>query len=490
MADEGAAARTAGPRGLPRSGPAAVRDLALPQGSRGGALTGAATDRATALPPATRRERAAWCLFDFANSAFNTLIVTFVYAAFFSKALVGDSGRGDVLWAHALTVTGVAVAVLSPWLGAVADRRRGRKKRFLVVSSLVAITGAVLLAVPSVPDGADHATAATVGFVLVVFTVANIAFEMAFVFYNAFLPELGDEKTVGRLSGKAWALGYVGGLSCLVIGLGFVGVADADGNHVFGPWLSQEGDWNVRATTLLVALWFLVFAVPMFTMVRDRGGGVSEVPGAGKGMRAAFREVLRTLGSLRSFPDLLRLLVARLFYNDAVIAIIGLAALYMERTLGMEVGDIMVVAIWLNVAAGFGAWGFGWIDDKVGARAAIVWSLFLLIGGGVLAIAVPTVTAFWFAATLVGIGLGPNQSASRSLMARFVPAGRSGEFYGLFALSGKATTWMGPLLFGIVVEATDSQRLGLFPLIAMLVLGLVLIVGVDEKRGMALAKAA
>lgn len=442
---------------------------------------------------ATRRERAAWCLFDFANSAFNTLVVTFVYSAFFAGVLVGDGGeerRGAVLWANALTVTGVAVAVLSPWLGALADRRQGRKKRLLVVFSAIAIAGSALLAIPAVDPALGRATEGTIVFVLVVFTVANIAFELAFVFYNAFLPELGRAETVGRLSGKAWALGYAGGLLCLAIGLGFVGLQDETGGWVSEPWLDPAGHWNVRATNLLVAAWFLVFALPMFLFVRDRGAAVSDLPGGRSGPRQAFREVLRTLGRLRAYPDLLRLLIARVFYNDAVIAVIGLAALYMDGTLGMPVGERLVVAIWLNVAAGIGAFGFGWLDDKIGAKPAIVASLVLLIAGVGLAIAVPTVTAFWIAATLVGIGLGPNQSASRSLMARFVPAGRSGEFYGLFALSGKATTWLGPLLFSIVVGATGSQRLGLTPLVVMLVVGLLLVGKIDQRRGMARAAAA
>jgi UMF1 family MFS transporter len=409
--------------------------------------------------------------------------VTFVYAAFFSGVLVGDSGRGDVLWSHALTVTGVAVALLSPWLGAVADQRRGRKRRFLIAFSGATIACTLALVLPQVEAGQAHADAATIWTALALFTVANIAFELAFVFYNAFLPELGDTATVGRLSGKAWAIGYAGGLCCLAIGLCFVGVPDGAGGFVLGPWLDADGGWNVRATNLLVAGWFLVFALPMFCLVQDRGGAVAELPGAGRGLGAALREVLRTIGQLRDFPDLLRLLVARLFYNDAVIAIIGLAALYMERTLGMAIGEIIIVAIWLNVAAGLGAFGFGYVDDRVGARAAILASLLLLIAGGVLAIAVPTVGAFWVAATLVGIGLGPNQAASRSLMARFAPAGRSGEFYGLFALSGKATTWIGPLLFGIAVEATGSQRIGLLPLIGMLGLGFALLLAVDERRG-------
>ncbi len=432
------------------------------------------------VPAATRKERFAWCLFDFANSAFNTLVVTFVYVTFFKQALAPVSG--DALWGSALTLAGLAVALVSPILGAAADRRRGGKKRFLVGTSAVCVIATALLAWPSAgPTGV--APAWVVAAALALFVIANVAFELMFVFYNAFLPELGDEATIGRLSGRAWALGYAGGLLCLALGLGFVGIEL--GGMQIGPWLSQDGGWNVRATNLLVAAWFALFALPALVLLRDRGGAAVATSG---GLRGTIREVVRTLRELRRYPDLLRLLVAHLVYNDAVVAIISLAALYMGGTLGMSVTDIMVTAIGLNVAAGIGAFAFGWIDDKVGARAAIAWSLVLLLAGGILAIAVPTPDAFRVAATLVGFGLGPNQSASRSLMARFSPSARRAEFFGIFSLSGKATAWIGTLLFTVVVSATDSQRLALAPLVAMLAVGLVIVLRIDQRRGEARAR--
>lgn len=438
------------------------------------------------VPPVSPGERAAFCLFDFANSAFSTIVVTFVYAVYFQNVLVGDSGRGDVLWGNALTVSGLAIAVLSPWLGAAADMRRGRKRRFLIGFSLLAIGCTAALVWPHAADGSTHATPNAIWSALLLFTVANVAFELAFVFYNAFLPELASADAVGRLSGKAWALGFVGGLACLVLGLGFVGLDDGQGGYLLGPWLPTEQQFHVRATNLLVAAWFLVFGLPMFVGVRDRGGQAGK---DGRTLRDVVQEVVATVRSLPSYPDLLRFLVARLFYNDAVIATVGLAALYMDRTLGMPMGDIMVVAVWLNVAAALGAYGLGFVDDRLGAKTAIHVSLVLLIAGSALAIAVPTVGAFWVASTLVGLGLGPNQSASRSLLARFAPVGRATEFYGLYALSGKATTWLGPLLFSVVVSWTGSQRLGLLPILAMLVLGFVLLRGCDEARGQRAAAA-
>ncbi len=435
---------------------------------------------APAIPPATARERFAWCMFDFANSAFATLVVTFVYAAYFSKALSPE--RGDVQWSQALTVCGILIALLSPVLGARADQRRGGKKRWLVGLSLSCIAATAALTLPHRIDGAA-ADAAWVWIALSTFVVANVCFELLYVVYNAFLPELAPDEHMGRLSGKAWATGYAGGLLCLAVGLGVVGIEGTG----YGPWLPTADGFNVRATNLLVAGWFLVFAMPAFLWLRDRN--LSRASATEGGLRGTVREVIRTLGHLRSYPDMLRLLIAHLVYNDAVLAIIGLAAVYMDKTLGMGFADIMVTAIGLNVAAGLGSFVFGWVEDRVGARTAIVGSLVLLLAGAILAVAIPTATAFRVAATLVGLGLGPNQSASRSLMARFAPADRRAEFFGIFSLSGKATAWVGTAAFGLLRDLTGSQRVALAPLALMLAVGLVLMLGVDQARGEAQARA-
>jgi UMF1 family MFS transporter len=427
-------------------------------------------------PSPTRAERFAWCLFDFANSPYNTIVVTFVYARYFAYELVGDPQRGDTYWAWGLTVSGLAVALLSPILGALADRSAGKRRCLIGFSLLTSACTALLFFIEPASGGARLAGGVLAAWLL--FVIANIAFEVTFVFYNAFLPGLGDDATVGRLSGYGWALGYVGGLLALALCLGFTGVGGRE------PWLPAEGGLNVRATNLLVAIWLLLFALPTFVLVRDRA---VRARGAWRG---SLHEVASTVRGLAGHPDLLRLLIARLFYNDAVLALIGLASLYMETTIGMSSTEILATAIGLNVLAGLGALAFGFVDDRFGAKTAIVASLALLLGGAVLAIAVPSRGAFLIAAAFVGLGLGPNQSASRSLMARFVPVERSAELYGLFAFSGKATVWIAPLLYGLVIDAGGSQRVALLPLVAMLAIGLALIRSVDERRGMARAQRA
>lgn len=424
------------------------------------------------------RERWAWCLFDFANSAFNTVVITFVFANFFVDVLVGDRERGDVLWSRAISCSGVVVALLAPFLASFADR--SQKKRFvLVTASLGSIAATAALFWVGRADGARTASENQILIALLLVGAANVAFEIVFVFYNAFLPGLGDEHTIGKLSGYGWSFGFVGGLLCLATCLMLVGFR--------GPgtgWLTSEGDLAVRSTNLLVAAWFLVFALPMFAWVKDRGSALAvrhpEEP--------LLRRVRRSFASLRGRPDLVRFLIARLLYNDALVALIALASLYMSGTLGMETREIMMLAIWLNVVAGIGAFGFGFVDDRFGARSAILASLGLLVAGCTLAIAVPTKEAFWIAGSLVGLGMGPNQSASRTLLARLTPVGREAELAGLFALSGKSTEWACMALFGFVRGLGGSQQMALVPLLAFFVVGGVLLLAVDEGRGIAIAR--
>ncbi|MEM7198967.1 MAG: MFS transporter [Planctomycetota bacterium] len=430
---------------------------------------------------ARRAERFAWCLFDFANSAFNTIVITFVFSRFFAHELVGDARTGEVYWARALTVAGLAIAILSPVLGARADRTAA-KKTYLIVLTLVTIACTAGLFFIRTAPGMDHASPVGIATALVLVTVAMVAFEVMFVFYNAFLPELAAGHELGRLSGFGWALGYAGGLLCLALCLLCVGIPGPEGGYLLAPWVSTEGALHIRTTNLIVAAWFLVFALPLFVLVR--GGRAAPVPAAGGG---SVREVLATLRRLPETPDLLRFLVARLFYNDALVALYTLSGLYMAETLAMSTSEVMLVAIGLNVVSGLGAVAFGYVDDFVGAKAALVGSLLLLLAGATLAVAIPTVPAFLVAGSLVGLGLGPNQAASRSMLARFADPQRQSELYGLFSLSGKATVWLGPLLFGVIRDRTDDQRLALMPLIGMFAIGLVILLTVDERRGARLA---
>ena len=415
-----------------------------------------------------RRAVWAWALYDFANSSFTTLVVTFIYATYFTQAIAENEIIGTELWSRAVTLTAIVVAILSPYVGAVADRG-GYRKRFLLISTTVCVVATFAL---------YFAEPGQVGTALTIFVIANIAFEMGNVFYNAFLPDISTPEKIGRVSGYGWALGYVGGLLCMLAGY-FVLVAPE--TAPFG--LSKELGEHVRATNLLVAGWFALFSIPLFVIVKERRP--VEVPSLGRLVRAATRQIVGTFNEIRNYRDIFWLLLARLVYNDGLVTIFAFGGIYAAGTFGFTTADIFMFGIALNAAAGLGAYLFGFVDDRIGGKATILVSIGALAVASTIAVITTSTAMFWAAAILVGLAAGPNQSASRSLMGRFIPLAKENEFYGFFAFSGKATAFMGPLLLGMLTGIFDNQRAGVASVLIFFVIGGLILLKVDERRGAA-----
>jgi UMF1 family MFS transporter len=371
-----------------------------------------------------------------------------------------------------VTVSAVTVAIVSPALGALADRG-GYRKPFLLAFTAICI-GATVGLYPILPGEVARA--------LVVFVVANVAFELANVFYNAFLPDIASLDRIGRISGLGWALGYVGGLLALVVALVTLVQPEV-------PWFgfsTVQGE-NIRATNLLVASWFAVFSLPLFLWIREDRSRVSS---PGRVARDAVQQLARTFREVRRYRQVVRLLLARLLYNDGLITIFAFGGIYAAETFGFSMQEVLVFGIVLNVAAGLGAFGMGYLDDRIGGKRTIQITLFGLVAATVIAILAPAKAWLWVAGLIVGLFVGPNQSASRSLMGRFVPRDSENEFFGFFAFSGKLTAFLGPLLLGVLTQATGSQRAGLTVVCVLFVAGLVVLSSVDEREGIEVARGA
>ena len=409
---------------------------------------------------AQRREVLAWCLYDFGSSAFNTLIITFIFSLFFAQVIAPDYNTGTVWWTRAVNISALAVALVTPVLGAIADSS-GRKKTFLVVFAVQAIVFTVLLFFA----GTSNALLA-----LGLFVVANIGFEAANVFYWAFLPDVSEDSNIGRISGLGFFLGYLGGLLALVLAL-----------QMIEKWLPKTDHINVRATLLLVAVWFLVFAIPMFLWVKQRAVVVKTV---GNPIRLGFSRLYETLRHAGHYKEAAKLLAARMIYNDGLATIIAVAAIYLGAVFNMEMREVLTMAIGLNVFAGIGAFAFGFIDDKIGGKKTILITLVLLIVGTIYGTRVNSVGGFWIAAAILGLMLGPNQAASRSLLSKLVPDEKQAEFFGLYSFSGKVSSLLGPLVYGSVVARTGDHRLAMTSIIAFFVVGGIILLFVREKEGM------
>ena len=440
------------------------------RGDGGGAHGGAAPESGGGLiPGAGRWARAAWCLYDWANSSFPAVILTFVFAAYFARGVAVNPVQGTGLWGTAITLSALAIAIASPVLGAIADRN-GKRKPWLAVFSLICIvTTAALWFVRPHPDAILLA--------LVLVAVANFAFEVAYVFYNAMLPEICPEDRLGRLSGWGWGLGYAGGLVCLVIVL--LGFVQAE-TPIFG--LERAAAEHVRIAAPISALWFALFALPLFLLVPDKVG-------AGAGMADAVRQglvqLMGTARELRRHPGIFCFLLGRMIYTDGLNTLFAFGGIYAAGTWGMEVDEVILFGIALNLSAGLGAAGFAWVDDWIGARRTILIALIGLMVLGGLILVVQSKPLFWVLGVALGIFFGPAQAASRSLMARLAPPEMRAEMFGLYALSGKATAFIGPALLGWVTVVAGSQRVGMATVLVFFMVGFVILWPLKDSGGAA-----
>ena len=414
-----------------------------------------------------------WALYDFGNSAFTTLIVTFIYSFFFAQEIAPDGDTGTRIWANGIALTAIVVAVSSPFLGALADNG-GHRRRFLLITTGVAIVGSALLYFP---------TQGQVMFAFVVFVVANIAFELSGVFYNSYLPDLASADDIGKVSGYGWALGYLGGLLAMVICLvGFVRVE----NPWFGIGAGEEALFqNVRATTVVVAVWFAVFAIPMFRWVPEPAQPDRQP--LGQLLRGTITQLADTFREIKRYGQIVRLLVARMVYNDGLVTIFALGPLYAAQVFGFTLEEVMLWGLALNVTAGLAAFAMGFLDDRIGGRKTILITLVGLFIATLWATVAPaeSKTSMFLAGLLVGVFVGPNQAASRSLLGRLVPPEKQTEFYGFFAFSGKAIAFMGPLLYGLAISIFGNQRFGVGIIMVFFLVGGLILLGVDEEAGIA-----
>lgn len=413
-----------------------------------------------------RTKAFAWALYDWANSGFPTVVSTFVIAAYFTQGIAPDPVTGQAQWGWMQTLAAIAIAVLSPILGAIADQGRRRRAMLALCTLLTAIFTALIWFAR--PDPADALYA------LVCIGLATIAFELGTVFYNAMLPGLVPEERMGRLSGLAWGLGYAGGLACLVLAL----VLFIQPNpSPFG--LDRSTSEHVRATALLVAAWIVVFGWPVLLAMPDPAG---PRPGIGQAMRAGLVEAFNILRGLPQRPAMARFLIARLFYTDGLNTLFAFGAIYAAGVHGMAFEEILLFGIAMNVTAGLGAAGFGLIEDRLGSKTTIMVALGAMIVLGTLLLLAQDKTLFWILALALGLFMGPAQAASRTLMAQMAPPEEVTAHFGLFALSGRVTGFLGPAALAFVTEATGSQSWGLATVLAFLGLGAAILASVQPMR--------
>ncbi|MEX2518134.1 MAG: MFS transporter [Paracoccaceae bacterium] len=446
---------------------------------------------------AKRRAIWGWMFYDWASQPFHTLILTFIFAPYFAAQVADTPARGQELWGYAVAAGAGVIAILAPVLGAVADASGPRRPWILGFSVAYAFGAAGLwLAAP----GTDPLP------VLASFVICLIGVEFTTVFTNSLLPALGQRDEIGRISGSGWAMGYWGGLVSLVVVLGFM-VPGPDGDATllgFSPLFgldAAEGE-GARATGPLSALWYVVFMIPFFLWTPD----ARRPPAAAGAVRAGLRQLGATLKGLLRERSLSAYLLSSMFYRDALNGLYAFGGIYAAGVLGWATFQLGLFGIIAALAGAIGAWTGGRADARAGPKPVIVTSvlalilvsvltvttgpdevLFLKVGSVAAPSALPTIAFYMFGA-VIGAAGGALQAASRTMLVRQAAPGRMAEAFGIFALAGKATSFIAPLLIAVATGLTDSQRIGVTPVILLFLAGLCLMTrvsaaGVDDGGG-------
>ncbi|WP_425909847.1 MFS transporter [Nitrobacter sp. TKz-YC02] len=444
---------------------------------------------------ASRGAIASWIMFDWAAQPYFTLITTFVFAPYFATFVAATPAEGQALWGFATGAAGIVIALASPVLGAIADAS-GRRKPWIAAFGALLVLGSSLMWIGKPGDSSLILP------LLIAYGIATIGVEFATVFNNAMMPSLVPPHKIGRLSGTGWATGYIGGILSLILVLGFLAANPATGKTLFGMTplfgldpATHQGD---RITGPLTGVWFVVFVLPMFLLTLD-------FP-AKRPVRAALREGLIELrGTLRELPkrrSLATFLLANMIYTDGLVSLFAFGGIYAAGTFGWHTIQIGTFGILLAIAGALGAWIGGKLDDRVGPKFVIAASMTVLLlaivailmvdkdsilfvkvappvpGGGLFA--APAEKAYLILGCLIGGAGGPLQAASRTLLIRLAPKDRIAQFFGLFALTGKVTSFVGPLLVGFITAITASQKAGMAVLVLFFVAGLALLSRVRE----------
>ncbi|TNE41538.1 MAG: MFS transporter [Alphaproteobacteria bacterium] len=437
---------------------------------------------------ADRLGRFSWALFDWANQPFFTVVTTFIFAPYFTSFVAATPAEGQAYWGYTQAISGVLIAILSPVFGSIADAGGARKPWILFFSILCAIGSfALWWAMPNQQSG--------ILFVLAAIVLGTVGVEFSIVFNNAMLPALVPASKMGRLSGFGWGLGYIGGLIALFIVLFCFSLPEVP---MFG--LDKVSHQPDRITGPMSAIWLLIFILPMMLFTPDsRATGIEK----GNAVRKGLRELGVTLRGLKNYRNVVFFLIARMFYNDGILALIGFSGIYAAGLFGWGTTELGIFGILINFFAIAGCFIGGSLDDKLGSKPTIVISVlglaFASVGvlsisngqvlfglsaampveGGAL-FASPAEIVFMVFAFIMGIFFGPAQAASRTLIARMAPKEKAGEFFGLFALSGKATAFVAPLLIGVVTSLTQQQRPAMIVIFILLLIGVALMSFVHE----------
>lgn len=423
------------------------------------------------------KEHWAWYLYDFGNSAYAAVVLLAIYSAYFKESVVGGP-EGSRLWGISVGIAMLIVAVISPILGSIADFSASKKRLLYVFSIINWVFTALLFFV----ENGD------IFIGMLFFILAEVGYRSGQVFYNSLLPEIATTEEMGRVSGNGWAIGSAGGILCLLIVLPFI--------------IMFQGTLPVRLSLVFTALFFAASSIPMIFWIREKATP-KKLPQGDNYLSAGFRRIGKTLKEVRNFKEFIKFILAFLVYNDGILMALDFAAIIGAVLFGMDQQQLIIFMIIVQVTSIGGAYLGGILGDKIGYKNALIASLLMMILVVFAMLFTNSLTLFFFIGALAGFALTGVQSISRTIVGQFAPAGKSAEFYGFFAVSGRTSSFIGPTIYGIVaaeaaywfvnqgynlaIAEEYGQRVAIASIAVFLIAGLIILLTVNEKKAREIA---
>ena len=402
-----------------------------------------------------------FALYDFANSAFTTIIITFIFSTYFAKQIAPNPVLGQSYWGWAIGTTGILVAIIGPILGSYADKKNFTEF-FIKLFTIICISLTTLL-------WFSKPSEKYLLFTLIIVALANFFYELSLIFYNSILKRISKTSDLGKSSGFSFALGYIGGILILII---FIKIFIDNDVLPFG--LSKENSENIRATSIVVAVWYLIFSIPFLFSLKKKINNKIE-------LSSDNIKKIKDLIWNNGLNNLGKFLIARMLYADGLNAIIVMGGIFAVGVFNLEIKDLLILSILMNVTAFIGAIVGGYANDKFSSKSVIIFSLLGLIISSSIILFVKSQLFFLIFAAINGFFIGPIQSASRVFITKSIDENNQASGFGLFALSGKLTSFIGPLLVSTITYISSSQRIGFSSAIILLLIGLLILLKVKKN---------
>ena len=405
-----------------------------------------------------------WAFYDWANSAWSAIIITFIFARYFVDVLSEDQNIGTLYWTWTIGLSSLTAALLSPFFGSISDQTQKSKLWLLITTLIYAfIAFSFWFAAPNMMD---------YFLVIILIFIGNVAYEISQIFYNGQLKQITNKNSYAKLSGLSWGLGYLG---TVVIFLIYYILFFLPEDPIFN--LDKSTFENIRISFPITGLWIILFSLPLFFTFKDPQ---SNILNTSIKINESFNQILITFRDLKKYKNLVWFLIARLFYMDGINAIFAVAAIYATVVFGMTTTDIIMLGIGTNLAAGIGSLIFSFIENKFGSKNTIVLSLACIFFISLIILFVNEKSLFIILAIILSTFFGPIQSASRVYFTKFIPDEKKYEFFGFYSFSGKVTAFIGPVLYGTISYTFSSPKIGLASLLILFLIGLVILTKVEK----------